>query len=85
MNGKSTNPKSKTCKSCAFRAQIYRKYGYYISPFKRYFCTETDKYTELTDTCDRWQKKSNADPDLSPERLDKAEEDMKAIIDILKT
>ncbi len=84
---KSENPQKtaeKNCKTCEFCKQAYRLFGYYMKDFNRFFCESANDFTEPTNTCTAWQKKIKDPPDLSPARFDKAEEEVKAISELLK-
>lgn len=84
MSGSNGNPAEKSCKTCAFCKQIYGLFGYCARPLERFFCNVAENMTESTNCCGRWEMREEEKPDLSFERFQKAEEDIKAIKAILK-
>ena len=75
--------KTRICKFCNECKMIYRML---YRPYKlnEYYCVKRDKLTELYNNCELWQKKERRGYDLSAERFEKAEEDIKAILSLTK-
>ena len=71
---------SKTCKSCKACKYIYRRLWYTYSRFEQLYCTDREEPTEADNSCDRWQKKAPRKYDLSPQRFDEAERDIKILV-----
>lgn len=84
MNESNGKPAEKSCETCAFFSRIYAPIGYSVYPLEQFFCNATDEMTESTHSCTRWQQKTEEKPDLSAERFEKAEEDIKVIKAIMK-
>lgn len=74
---------SKNCKTCNFCNPLYQRieYKYWLS--RRYICTLSGELTVLSNTCDNWRKKEKAYCDLSPERFEKFEQDIKTLKELL--
>lgn len=84
MNEPNGKPAEKSCEACAFCSRIYAPMGYSVYPLEEFFCNVADEMTESTHSCPHWQKKTEEKPDLSLERFQKAEEDIRAIKAIMK-
>ena len=74
---------SKTCNSCMYGKQIYRRYGCcYGRGVNKIYCTVKDEPTQAENGCEQWASKK-AEYDLSAARFDKAEDDIRALLDML--
>lgn len=71
------------CKDCDFCKQIYHNLWYSFWFNKEYYCILHDRLTEPKNGCLNGKKKEK-EYNLSAERLKQAEEDIKALIKLLK-
>lgn len=73
MNSK----KTKNCYNCDFCKIFYEK------PFLRlwrrfdYYCVACDKVTDKNDFCEKWEMRKKRELDLSAQRFDQVENDVK--------
>lgn len=77
--------KTRTCKSCRFFKIVYEQCGYrfiYSVMYPHYYCTECEQLTDRENVCGKWQRKK-AEYDVSPQRLEEVEQDIKALIECL--
>lgn len=72
--------KTKTCKNCHACHLLYTMFWLEFSVILKHYCTQHKRLTKLTDYCDDWQKK-RVEYDLSKERFDAAEENIKYVLD----
>lgn len=73
----------KSCKNCESCKRLYRRYNYTIDRFKGYYCL-TKKILIEGDVCESYKPKRNREYDLSSDRFDKAEEDIRSISERVK-
>lgn len=71
------------CEDCNFCKPLFQRLGYELSAYRYYYCETKEDFTELENTCERWKEKPNK-YHLTSARFEQAEEDIKAIITILK-
>lgn len=75
--------KARTCKGCHYCKIAYRRYGYrlqYSTIYPHYYCIEKDAFIDRRNVCEKWQRKK-AEYDLSPQRLEEVEQDIKFLIE----
>lgn len=72
--------KTKTCKNCHACRLLFTIYWFDISVILKHYCIRHKRLTELSDVCEDWQKK-RVEYDLSKERFDAAEENIKYILE----
>lgn len=72
---------TKSCKSCGNCKRLYRNFYYLFSPDNYFLCIVSGKFTDKENSCVRWRKRD--DCDLSKNRFDEAEEDIKKILNLL--
>ena len=71
--------KTKSCKTCNECKRVYRKTGLRYWRGKRYYCAAKKILLKNFDGCEKW-KKTKIEYDLSKERFDSIEKDIKEII-----
>lgn len=71
--------KTKHCKTCEHCKQVYEKCLYVFWRTDRRYCELCCTLVEREGGCDGWQKKAKT-YDLSAQRLDKAEQDIRFLI-----
>jgi len=54
---------------------------YNYSRIDKYFCVLRGELKEAEHTCDKWERKIKREPDLSCERLEKAQSDIEFLIE----
>lgn len=74
--------KTKICKNCSSCKHCFFRMGYFIGETGFYYCEENADFTELEKTCEKWQRKIDK-YNLSHARFLKAEDDIRAIMEIL--
>ncbi len=74
---------TKICKTCIFCKRLFRRFGYELSPENFYLCEKHANFTEPEKTCKGWRQKTDT-CDLSSARFRQAEEDIKAIVSLLR-
>lgn len=73
----------KTCKSCDACKKLYEKFYYSYFKNRKYYCELFEKLTEGGGVCESYKPKREMETDLSSERFDRAEEDVKYITENL--
>ncbi len=73
----------KICKFCHHYKLTFVIYEYLPIKSDVFYCTKRKTVAEENDTCTCWQKK-RAEYDLSLQRFEQAEEDVRALINALK-
>lgn len=70
--------KKQTCSTCGAYKKLYRFYGLRAWHSGECYCAEHRRPAEGTGSCARWRAR-RAEYDLSPSRLERAEEDVRTI------
>ncbi len=73
----------KTCSTCNACKQIYRRLCLGFFSNKWYYCAVRCEMTKRENSCENWRKKQ-AVYDLSAQRFDEAERDIKALMEYFK-
>lgn len=74
----------KTCKTCEFCYRLYMRYAWKYDTTKSYYCEERDEIITQFSICKKWRGKI-LNYDVSAERLNSIQEDIKRIIELLST
>lgn len=74
---------TKKCKSCGECKRLYQKFGYRYWKAKSYYCALREEVTETGNGCERWRTKK-CEYDLSKQRFDEVEEDIKLLAEYLE-
>ncbi len=72
----------KTCETCGAYRRIYRKYGTRFFADRFHYCIAREEKTKQNNTCECRKPKTRRF-DLSPERFDRAEENVRRISELL--
>ncbi len=72
--------KTKACKNCHACHVFYTRYWFQYGLILKHYCNRHNRLTKLTDCCKDWQRKKH-EYDLSKERFDAAEENIKYILE----
>ncbi len=75
--------KTKKCKTCNNCKRVYDKGLYRYFRWNWHYCTKREEVTELKNGCEEWEKRKT-EYDLSPQRFDEVENDIKIITALLK-
>ncbi len=75
--------KKQTCSTCGAYKKLYRFDGLRAGHSGECYCAEHRRLAEGTGSCARWRARQ-AEYDLSPARLERAEEDVRAIAGLLE-
>lgn len=74
-------PKTKTCKDCDHCSRVYMKIRYSFRRKKDCYCTRNGFIVSNNRAaCDDWTKKLPKPYDLSKQRFDEVEQDIKALM-----
>ncbi len=71
---------AKKCKDCNACKHAYVRYMLNYQRHGELYCAENDSITVADNACEKWRKKREEEYDLSVQRLDEAEEDIKRLI-----
>ena len=75
--------KRRTCKTCDCGVQLFMRAHYRIWKGKGLYCTDREKTTDKDGCCERWRPR-RLRYDLSAKRFDDAEEDIAALMELLR-
>lgn len=75
---------TRTCRTCGARRQMYNRFAWSCAPTKLYYCAVRDDLTDMESSCGEWSKRG-IEYDLTPQRFDKAEQDIRYIMEQLLT
>ncbi len=75
-------PKMK-CRDCFACKRLYDYALYQYSARKEYYCIEKEEMVNLEDSCEKW-KKRKLEYDLSLQRIDEVENDVKRMMQMFK-
>lgn len=79
--------RAKICKNCEYLKLIY-KYGYrfyYSLRFPSCYCAFFEQMIDMEKGCENYRAVKLAETDLTCERLDEAEEDIKVLLALLES
>ena len=71
---------NKTCKRCSACKRLYARSLLRFWRHGELYCEAKDEITKADDTCAQWQRDGNKKYDLSEQRFEKSEEDIKYMI-----
>ncbi len=74
---------TKICKSCNCCKRLYRILGCGFTEFRLLYCTEREEIISEDFCCGKWSRKRR-EYDLSPQRFDEVENDIKIVYEYLK-
>ena len=73
--------KTMNCKTCNNCKPVYGREWYWISHIKpKYYCTVCEQLLQREGCCEKWQRKKT-EIDISPQRLEEVEQDIKYLIE----
>ena len=75
---------TRTCRTCNARRPLYKRYTCGYDRAKLYYCVVRDDLTDMESSCGEWRKRG-IEYDLTPQRFDKAEKDIRYIMEQLLT
>lgn len=76
--------KTNSCLNCRHCKAVYRLYQIKYFREKWKYCDAKKEMTKNGGSCERWQKKTAAKYDVSDERLEKVQQDVACLAEILK-